>query len=181
MQDVSDALTGGQTGELRWVKPKWSRLQFELHTGDEVVATLDWTRGSCALARWAEVQYQFTRQGWLRPRVLVRVAGPSDAAEPIATLSPHGGTLTFPDGRAFIWKKPKRLTREQIWVDSAGAELVRFHPAKRSTVEVTVQPEAAHQPELPLLILLGQYLIVLAGQDAEAASAAGIAAVIASS
>jgi hypothetical protein len=181
MQDVSDALTGGQNAELLWVKPKWSRLRFELRAGDEVVATLEWTRGSRALARWGDFQYQFSRQGWLRPRILVRSAAATDAAEPIATFLPRGGTLTLPDGRPFVWKKPKRLTREQIWVDDAATELVRFHPAKRSTVEVTVQPEAAQQPELPLLILLGQCLIVLAGQDAEAASAAGIAAVIASS
>ncbi len=56
MQDVSDALTGGQNAELLWVKPKWSRLRFELRAGDEVVATLDWTRGSRALARWGDFQ-----------------------------------------------------------------------------------------------------------------------------
>jgi hypothetical protein len=181
MQDVSHTLTEGQNAELLWVKPKWSRLQFELRAGETVVATLAWTRGSRALAQWGESQYRFSRQGWLRPRILIRTADSGDTDEPLATFAPRGGVLTFPDGRVFIWKKPKRLTSERVWVDSASTMLVRFRPARRSTVAVTTQPESARQPELPLLILLGQYLIVLSAQDAEAASAAATVAVIASS
>ncbi|HEX9414562.1 MAG TPA: hypothetical protein VF916_13735 [Ktedonobacterales bacterium] len=46
---------------------------------------------------------------------------------------------------------------------------------------MTSQPTAASQPELPLLILLGQYLMVLASQDAEAAASAAVTAAIISS
>jgi hypothetical protein len=181
MGTVSQTPTEGQTGELLWVRLKLSRLQFELQAGETVVATLVWNRGSRALAQWGESRYRFSRQGWLRPRILVHAEDSTDGAEPIATFLPRGGTLTFPDGRPLVWKKPRKLTGDRIWVDSAATELIRFHPAKRSSVAVTTQAEAVQQPELPLLILLGQYLIVLAGQDAEAASAAGIVAVIASS
>jgi hypothetical protein len=57
--------------------------------------------------------------------------------------------------------------------------LVRFCAGRHSTVTVTAPPEAAQQPELPVLILLGRYLLVLATQD-EAAIAATTAAIIAS-
>jgi hypothetical protein len=174
--------------ELIWVKPKWSKRQFELHTGDTIVATLVWDRGTRALAQWDESRYYMSRRGWLRPRILVTTADSSSgrvgagAGTPIATFAQHGGLLSFPDSREFFWKKPKWLTRERIWVDSAATELVHFHPARHATVAVTAQPEAAQRPELPLLILLGQYLIVLAAQDAEAAgTAAGTAAIIAAS
>jgi hypothetical protein len=181
MQDISHTPTDDQNAELLWVKPKWSKRQFELHAADAVVATLAWERGSRAVAQWGEFRYRFSRQGWLRPRILVRSAGATDGGEPIATFLPRGGTLTYPDGRTLVWKKPRKLTSERIWADSVGAELVRFRPGKRSTVAVAIQPEASHQHELPLLILLGQYLIVLAGQDGEAATTAAVVAVVASS
>ncbi len=171
--------------ELEWVKPKWTKLQFELRAGETVVATLAWAHGSSAVGEWAEGQYRFSRAGWFRPRILVRGAAPdaTDASEePIATFAYRVGTLTFPDGRTFLWKKPKKLTTERIWVDSAATALVRVRPARwHAAAAVTIQPEAAGLPELPLLVLLGQYLIVLAAQDAAAASAAGTVAVIASS
>jgi hypothetical protein len=173
------------SAELRWIKPKRSQRRFELHAGEAVVATLTWTRGASAIGRWADEQYRFGRQGWFRQRVLVH-EGDGDASgvpdEPIATFAQRGGTLTFSDGRTFLWQKPKRWTNERVWVDSAGAVLARFSPANgQTTVTLASEPQVARAPELPLLVLLGQYLLVLAAQDAEAASTAAVVAVVASS
>jgi hypothetical protein len=180
MHEVETSPGEDQDGELMWIRPQWSKLQFELRAGDSGVATLDWIRGSRALARWGESQYHFSRQGWLRPRIVVHKAPSEVPDEPLATLSYRSGSLTFAGGQTFTWKKPRWFTRVRVWVDSAGNELVRFRPARRSLVAVTAQPEALRQPELPLLILLGQYLIVLAKRDAEAAGAAASTAVVAS-
>ena len=49
MRDVMN--TRGEGTEMTWVKPKWSKRQFELHEGDTIVATLVWGRGTRALAR----------------------------------------------------------------------------------------------------------------------------------
>ena len=187
--------------ELRWAKPKRSKLQFELRagqtpdedTGEPALATMSWTRGSQAIGQWAGGEYRFSREGWLRPRALVRAATSpatdtvADAAaantadEPIATFAQHGGALTFPDGRTVLWKKPKRLANDRLWVDSAGTVLVSFHAGNwRTPVAVTSQFDATALPELPLLLLLGQYLLVLSSQDDEAAITASVAAVIAS-
>jgi hypothetical protein len=180
MRDVMS--TRGEGAELIWVKPKRSKRQFELHEGDTIVATLVWSRGTRSRAQWGETRYQFSRQGWFRPRILVRTENYGEADVPLATFAQRGGLLSFPDGRAFFWKKPKWLTSERIWTNSAATELVRFHPARHTTVVVTTQAEAAQQAELPLLILLGQYLIVLAAQDAEeAGTTAAVAAVVATS
>ncbi len=180
------AFASGQ--ELRWIKPKVLKLQFELHTGETTVATLAWTRGSRALGQWGEHRYWFSREGFFRPRVLVRSASNTTAKAPtaqdqaLATFTNRGGTLTFTDGLAFLWKRPQRWTNERIWTDTAATELVRFHPETwGSTTRVTSQPAFASIPELPLLTLLGQYLIVLAAQDATAASSAATVAVVASS
>jgi hypothetical protein len=183
MRDVMSTSGEDQGAGLVWTKPKWSKSQFELHAADNtILATLAWGRGTRAQAQWGEIHYQFSRQGWLRPRILVRDADSGEAGTPIATFVQRGGTLSVSDGRTLRWTKPKWLTSERIWVDSAATELVRFHPARHTTVVVTNPPEATHWPELPLLILLGQYLIVLAAQDAEeAGTAAAVAAVVAAS
>jgi hypothetical protein len=179
MQDSTRAASEGQSSALVWIRPERTRGQFELRSRETVLATLTWSRGSSALAQWGAGQYHFNRQGWLRPRVLVRDASAGDTSDPLATFTQRGGALTFHDGRVFLWKKPKWLTNERIWAEAAGTELVRFRAGRHSTVSVTTSPEAAQQTELPVLILLGQYLLVLAAQD-EAAVAATTAAVIAS-
>src|SRR5262249_41913249 len=174
MQDRTRAGGGDLSSDLMWVKPKRSRRQFELRAGDTIVATLAWSRGSSALAQWGENQYRFSRQGWLRPRILLRDAGAGDTSEPLATFTQHGGVLSFPEGTAFFWKKPRRLTKERIWADAGGTELVRFRPGRHAT-EVVVAQVAARGPELPVLALLGQYTLVLAAQDEEAAAATTVA------
>lgn len=173
---------------LLWIKPTWSRREFELRTGDAVLGTLVWKRGSQALAEWGESRYRFDRKGWINPRITVRRdASEPEASQPLATFSPRGGILTILDGRTFLWKKSqttstgRRWTGEHVWIDGSGAELVRFLPAKHSSVEVFLPPETSPQPDLPLLTLLGQYLIALASQDAETAVLASTAAIAASS
>ena len=178
------------SAELRWIKPRRSRRQFELHAGEAVVATLTWTRGASASAsgQLAGEQYRFGRQGWFRQRIVVHRSPAADAPDPtIASDAPlatfaHRSALAFADGRTFLWQKPKRWTNERVWVDSTGAVLARFAPSKgQTTVTLASEPRAARPPELPLLLLLGQYLLVLAAQDAEAASTAAVVAVIAGS
>jgi hypothetical protein len=170
LQDI-----GGE--ELQWVKPKWTRPEFELRAGDAVVATLRWTGGSRAEGTWAGGQYRFSREGWFRPRILVRRAAPEDTGEPLATFAYRGAILSLPDGRSFRWAKPKRWTAERVWLDGAATELIRFRPQRAGAV-VTMQPRAATLPELAMLLLLGQYLFGLAAQDAVAATSASIVPVI---
>jgi hypothetical protein len=187
MQNIMTTRGEDQGTGLIWTKPRWSKSRFELHAADDtILATLTCDRGTRAQAQWGDIHYQFSRQGWLRPRILVHTVDSSEvraegeAGSSVATLAQHGGPHSFPDGQSFLWKKPKWLTNERIWVDGAATELVRFHPTRHRTVVVTTPPEVTHWPELPLLILLGQYLIVLAAQDTEAAGTAAAAVVAAS-
>lgn len=167
--------------EMIWAQPRRSKPQFELRSGENVLATLTWHKKGRALGQWDEQRFWFSQEGWFRRRTIIRGAPPSDDdgddtfdanAEPLAMFvhQGSGGTLVFPDGRLLSWKKPKFWTNGHIWV-SATTELVRFQPANwRSQVTVTIQPEAAARPETALLVLLGQYLHVRATQDAETAA-----------
>lgn len=175
MRNLSDVTSV----ELQWRQPKRPKSEYELRAGDDLVATLVWTRGSRATGQTAGAAYWFSRHGWLRPRVLIHDGGSAASPtsdQPIATFTLRGA-LTFPDGRTVTWKKPKRRTNERIWSDTAGTELARFAP---SGTQTTVTIPAPTAPDLPLLILLGQYLLVLAQQDALVATTAAVTVAVTS-
>jgi len=166
--------------ELRWVKPRWWKRRYELRAGDEVAATLARGGGSGAIGEWSSGRYRFVHKGWFRPRVLVSSEPLGDADTPLATYTGRDGALTLANGRVFFWRKPGTWRSKREWMDSA-ATLVAFDPASGYTpAHVTIAPEGARLAELPLLLLLGEYLIVRAREEADAASAATTAAIIAS-
>jgi hypothetical protein len=166
--------------ELRWVKPRWWKRRYELRAGDEVVATLARSGGSGAIGEWSSGRYRFFQKGWFRPRVLVSSDPLGDTDTPLATYTGRDGALTFADGRVFFWRKPGKWRSKRVWMDSA-ATLIAFDPASGYTpAQVTIASEGARLAELPLLLLLGEYLIVRAREDADAASAATTTAIIAS-
>jgi hypothetical protein len=167
--------------ELRWVKLHWWKRQYELRAGDNVVATLARAGGSGASGEWSGGRYRFSQKGWFHPRVFVSRDPEVDAETALATFTRRDGILVFADGHAFYWKKPGRWRSTRVWMDSA-APFITFDPASGyAPVHVTITPDGALLSELPLLLLLGEYLIVRAREDADAASAATTTAIIASS
>jgi hypothetical protein len=166
--------------ELRWVKPKWLKRQYELRAGDEVVATLVRSGGSGAVGEWSGGRYAFSQKGWFNQRVLVGDGATIDADTPLATFTRRGSVLTLADGRTLFWRKPSVWKSRRVWSDGA-APLVEFDPASGyASPRVTITPEGARVSELPLLLLLGQYLIVRAREESDAASAATTATIVAS-
>lgn len=170
-----DARQQAVGAEMRWVKPRWTKRQFELVANGGAVATLAFTRGSQAVGQMAGEQYRFSRKGFIRQRIVVRS---EDGAGLLGLLTQRGtsGTLSVLDGLTFTWKKPTFWTTEHVWQDAMGTELIRFRPSSwHPEVNVTVAPEAAQLRELPLLLLLGEYLAVLAAEDESAATIAATA------
>jgi hypothetical protein len=166
--------------ELRWVKPNWLKRQYELRAGDEVVATLVRSGGSAAIGAWSGGQYAFSQKGWINQRILVGDGATTDADTPLATFARRGGVLTLADGRTLFWRKPSVWKSRRIWSDGA-ASLVEFDPASGfASPRVKITPEAGQLDVLPLLLLLGQYLIVRAREEADTASAGTTAAIVAS-
>jgi hypothetical protein len=169
--------------ELVWVQPARLKQTFELRTGDEVVATLQFQRASLATGEVAGQQWTFKREGFWHPQVTVRVAG-SDANT--AVFKPAwtgGGTLELPQGRLLRFGAANFWHSQWDWSDPNGTPLVHFksHAGLLKTEgEVGIEPGAAALPEQPLLVVLGWYLLILFARDsaagAGAAAAAGAAA-----
>jgi hypothetical protein len=167
--------------ELRWVKPKWLKRQYALRAGEEVVATLVRSGGSGAIGEWSGGRYRFSQKGWFNPRILVGDDDATDAMAPLATFTRRGGVLTLTDGRTLFWVKPSFWRSRRVWSDGA-VTLIEFDPASGyASPQVTITKEGARLTELPLLLLLGEYLIVRAREETDAASAATTATIVASS
>jgi hypothetical protein len=171
---------GGE--DLRWVKPKWLKRRYELRAGEEIVATLARSGGSGAVGEWSGGRYSFSQNGWFNQRIYVRGdTANADADTPLATFTRRDGVLTLADGRTVLWKKPSVWRSKRLWSDGVTS-LVEFDPASGyASPRVTITPEGARMDQLPLLLLLGEYLIVRAREDADAASAATTATIVASS
>jgi hypothetical protein len=164
--------------ELRWTQPKLLKRYFELLCGDDRIGTLRWEKwfGSLATAEASEGQWTFKRAGvpgwdvtgW---DVAVRESG---SAETIAMFEATvdtfagveywsgAGSLQYRGGQRIRWAQNVRRSR-CMWVSVNGLEIAGFsyHSSITSRTEgrLKVSTYGAGLPELPLLVLLGWYLV----------------------
>jgi hypothetical protein len=156
--------------ELKWVQPSAWKMEYELHAADELIATLRFRSsfGSFATAESADGCWTFKRVGFWQTRVTIRVCGSeTDIALFKNNTWSGGGTLELPDGQKILattnlWQTNLELKNE------TGEVLVRFKTAGflHLSVTVEIQPGAAGVPELPWLVMFGQYLAVMLYLDA---------------
>lgn len=187
--------------ELIWRQPSMMKQEYELRAGDEVLATLRWqkTFGSLALAETAEASWTFKRSGFWRPRVTARLPDSErDIATFKPEGWSGGGTLTVDGGHGFQLVNTSFWRSHWAWHAADDTPLVQFTGmhALKTEGHVVLTPEAASLPEtaqlddvyqpvpperlappsaalaeLPLLVTLGWYLLVLMAQDSAAATA----------
>ena len=178
------AFSSAVGADLCWIQPKGlDNRWFELRAGDGIVATLEFETlcGSLARAQSADGSWTFKRVGFFNPRVTVRKAGQeADLAVYTPRWTGREGTLEFPDGRVFGWVQANFWATKFQITDAAGYSLVSFESgAEKSRLSDIFKTQARVEigrrgralPELPLLVLLGWYLIILQKQDAAAVAA----------
>jgi hypothetical protein len=177
MRRLADVLNQG----LKWEQPSALKLNYELHTGvGEVAATLRFRSsfGSLATAESADGCWTFKRVGFWQTRVTVRRCG-SD--EDIAIFRNNtwsgGGTLELSNGRAFrattnFWQTKLGFETE------AGEKLIEFKTSGllHLSAAVDIHPGGATITELPIIVPLGLYLIVMMHTDAATAAGGATAA-----
>ena len=161
---------------LQWGQTKLLKSEYELTSQDLVVATLRFRSlwGTFATAQSADGCWTFKRMGFWQTRATIR---PCDSEEEIATFRNNtwkeGGTLVLPDGREYLANTNFWQT-QYAFKDEAGDPLIHYrnHGVFRSSAEVTISPQAAELPELPWMVMLGWYLIVMMQNDSAATAAA---------
>jgi len=168
-------------GGLLWVQPSRMKQEFELRAGEEVVGTLRWERASLATGETANQSWTFKREGFWHPRITVRVAGSDDN---IATFQPGwagGGTLELEGGGQLRLAAANFWHSQWDWIDAQNQPLIHFKSHQgllKVEGEVEIEPSAIPLADLPLLVVLGWYLLVLFGRDAAAASAAAASSAV---
>jgi hypothetical protein len=160
--------------DLVWVHPNPVTLAFELRAGSEVVARLHYAGGlsSNATGEAEGNRWTFAWEGIVRPRVRVKLAGAqSDVVTvELPLLGWHGRPwlVRFADGRTFRWAPSGWTDLEYVLTGADGAVLLRFkrpffQPGWRregkKERQLEIAPVARSLPELPLLAMLGRYLI----------------------
>lgn len=164
MRTINEAATG----ELLWVQPARLKQEFELRAGDEIVGSLRFERSSLATGEAAGQSWTFKREGFWHPRITVRVPG-SDAN--VALFSPGwagGGTLDL-DGRQLRFVAANFWHSQWDWVDAQNKPVVHFKSHQgvlKTEGQVEIETDAIQSPDLPLLGVLGWYLLVLFARDA---------------
>ncbi len=161
--------------ELKWVQPSL-KMEFELRAGDMPVASLRFKSafGSFATAESAEGCWTFKRAGFLHTRVTIRQCG---AETEMATFRNNtwdsGGTLELPDGGKF----PANTNFWQTHYDfrtPAGETLFTYRNiggVLHASALVEIQPPAADVAELPWMVILGWYLVLMMRSDSGSAAA----------
>lgn len=152
-------------GDLAWQQSDGTRRDSELRHGDETYALLRWHSAFKAHAsgETADGTWKFKLEGFLfKQWVTIHPAGGDEIIAVFQALPSLNGVLEFAHGPSYYWDSNFWLTK-WIWTDADGSELMRVHRNLSLKAEGTVEiePQWAETPEIPLLTVLGWYLIIL--------------------
>ena len=160
---------------LRWLRRSPTASEFHLLSGDTLLGSLSWTKaeGSLALAQIAERELTIKRIGFLHPHVTVRRKGdPKDLARLASHLSHH--RIELAGGTRYDLRRAGLLVPAWQLLAEDGTEMLHIEPVRegRRLEGGTVQVAGAARDltELPLLVLLTWYFIVLSWREDEAIS-----------
>lgn len=162
--------------ELKWEQPNSFKMEYSLFAGDETAATLNFRSsfGSFATAESADGCWTFKRVGFFQTRVNIRVCNSeTDIASFRNNTWKHGGTLELPDGREYRASTNFWMTEFDF---TTPAEEVLFSYRRiggfiHRSAYVEIAPGALIVPELPWMVMLAWYLVIMMQQDAAAAAA----------
>jgi len=163
---------------LTWTQIRAMTRQYELRSGDGLVATLEWPRMFSSWARGKSVdgEWTFERDGW--PCQITVSSFGSGAEIGVLKLGWGEGTLVCANGSCYHWKRPSFWRGEWAFTDEKDQTLVQFtfeFDFFKFRAATKISPAAIVIPELPLLALLGCYTMILKADDAATASAASVA------
>src|SRR5512143_4092274 len=91
--------------ELKWVQPHALKMEYDLRTGEDIVATLVFRSsfGSFATAASADGTWTFKRVGFWQTKATIRASGgETDLAVFKNNTWSAGGTLELPNGRKYF-------------------------------------------------------------------------------
>lgn len=156
--------------ELVWVEPALLKEPYMLLAGDEVVGSLHWESPTLAKGETADQRWTFQQKGFWRQHVTIRVPGSDDNVALFhSSWWGGGGILDLNDGHlrfhAGNWWSSQW---DWEWLDSDKKPLVHFkghHGLIKTKGQIKLEAHETSSPDLPLLVVLGWYLLIMIVRD----------------
>jgi hypothetical protein len=161
-------------GTLTWIGSEPNARDYLLQSGSEEFARLTWasSNGSLAAGQTALESWSFKRVGFFQPFISIRRDGSNSDLARVDLGATGSGAIQFTDAERYLWNG--NLWRsEWTWNTPSGALLVAYRrdfSIDARAGEVSIPAEHLHTIHLPLLVVLGWYIIVSMGDEAEAAT-----------
>ncbi len=169
MKPLRDALGS----DIYWEQPKLSQRDFVLRSLDERFAQLTFTSSldSTARASAADGSWIIKQMGLISDQVSVQVAG---SEVELASYQPgctgSSGEIQFLMGGKYRWNviglmgskfNICKLDGLEIITYKSGARNRKFTSLFKQQAQVVIAPDAWQIKELPVLVLLGWYLVIM--------------------
>jgi hypothetical protein len=161
---------GELTGQkLKWVQPRAFKLEYELHAGNQIAATLRYPRffDTFAVASSADGTWTFRGGDFRQPTVSIRIFGAeTDLAVFKCNLWAAGGTLELPEGRKYRGQLMQR-GHEYILKSEKGEMLVSYRKMiplleiLHMSADTRIHYPAKDIAEIPWLVMLGWHLVLV--------------------
>ena len=165
--------TGGRPlreayGEFVWRRPALFHRELVLEAGSEALASLRWDRwynfdavAESADGRW---HVQRLRSIWAMTGVVVREAATGAEVATFQRRWRGAGEVRFATGARYGWRFEGFWRRIYSWTDASGTPLITIRSVfgfAGYRYEMSVDPAARSLAELPVLVLLGGYVMAL--------------------
>ena len=161
--------------EIAWTQLSGFKSQYELRFGDDLIATMNFPKmlSSAAIVECEDGTWTIERVGFLSSKTVVR---PAKSDKEIATYTARawkgGGVIELSGERKLmlsmnIWKSTMDICKEgeESLVTLKGRGFFKY------CVDVRMNRSATQWPELPWLVALAFYQMIMMRRDSAAHSA----------
>jgi hypothetical protein len=167
MKSIADL----QGQDLHWVQPNMLQPQFELRTSSGAVVASITRSGFLNITDEVSAaggQYRISHKGFLNRYFEIR---PQNSVEqpPLYVFHNTGARLILPNGAEVLWKRSGGAKSAQWeWARADGTRLMLIDGVgEQVTSHLKLALGAADEGTRLLLAMLGAYLILLYGDEAE--------------
>lgn len=149
--------------KLECVQVAPGKMHFELRADDQPVGTLTANeQGDGMIAKSGKHEWLFARSGFLNPKIIVK-AGAQQVE--YAKFTKHwlgrAGNLKIDSTTTYRFECAKFMCQERVWLDFNKRVLIRLISEDNDALfKIAVLPIAKDNLDMPLMTLLGIYLLV---------------------
>jgi hypothetical protein len=157
--------TKGQN--LYWRQPKRLRNEFVFGSQNQTWGTLQYQEDHYirrATAKTADRQWNFKYTRFSLPKVTITQHHNLIAQTILETNWGWRGTLILPNEGRYTWELIDETEKGFRFLTDDGYPLISFHPRfgfLKLEAQVDIAPSVSHHPHLPLLTMLGWFLILI--------------------